>query len=375
MIVPTLSLLLSLTGAAPADSVPKRVSLLPLPLLYYSPETRLGYGAALTATFRFKRDSVLFGQKPVRRKPVRPSQISFGAAYTQNQQVLLFVPFQIFYDHNRYLFVGEAGYYRYSYYFFGVGQRDIPRELYKVNYPRIRLNAFRRIAGNGESGSGQLYAGLRYQYEDYRVITTATDGLLATGTVPGGLGSRLSGGGLGLFYDSRDQLFFPRRGVVADLTGLLRNRARASDPTGQSTTFDRYSADVSSYHTLSTHTVLAFNYFASFTAGTAPFNAMSLLGGTKRMRGYYEGRFRDKNAALVQAELRFDVYKRLGAAVFGAVGVLGDDNRLLRTDDPKGAYGAGLRFTVNRRDHINIRVDYGLGNNSSGLYVTVGEAF
>ena len=375
MIVPTLSLLLSLTGISPADTVTKRASLLPLPLLYYSPETRLGYGAALTATFRFRHDSVPTGSMPGRRMSRRPSQVSVGAAYTQNQQVLLFVPFQVFYDHNRYLFVGEAGYYRYSYYFFGVGQRDIPRELYKVNYPRIRLNAFRRIAGNGELGSGQLYAGLRYQYEDYRVTAAQPDGLLATGTVPGGLGSRLSGGGLGVFYDSRDQLFFPRRGVVADLTGLLHNRARASDPTGQSTTFDRYSADVSSYHTLNTHTVLAVNYFASFTAGTAPFNAMSLLGGTKRMRGYYEGRFRDKNAALVQAELRFDVYKRLGAAVFGAVGVLGDDNRLLRTDDPKGAYGAGLRFTVNRRDHINIRVDYGVGNNSSGLYVTVGEAF
>ncbi len=93
------------------------------------------------------------------------------------------------------------------------------------------------------------------------------------------------------------------------------------------------------------------------------------------MRGYYEGRFRDQNVALLQSEVRFDLYKRLGGVVFGAVGVLGDNQMLLRPDDPKVAYGAGLRFTVNRRDHLNIRLDYGIGRQSSGLYLTIGEAF
>ena len=376
----TVSLLLGLAGPPmPADSVPQRVSLLPLPLIYYTPETRLAYGAALTATFRFNRDldALRLSHKTADSVLVRPSQITFGVAYTQNQQLLFYLPFQLFYTapahrRNRYFFTGEAGYYRYSYYFFGVGQREVPRELYGVDYPRIRLNAFRQIA---DLNRGKLYAGLRYQYEAYRVTATEATGLLTTGAVPGGRGSRLSGGGLGLFYDSRDQVFFPRRGVVADLTGLLRNRATALNPAEAATTFDRYAADVSSYHALGVHTVLAVNYFASFTAGVAPFNAMSLLGGTKRMRGYYEGRYRDKNAALLQTELRFDIYKRLGAVVFGAVGILGDDRQLLRTNDPKGAYGAGLRFTVNRRDHLNIRVDYGFGNQSSGLYITIGEAF
>lgn len=55
---------------------------------------------------------------------------------------------------------------------------------------------------------------------------------------------------------------------------------------------------------------------------TAPFNALSLLGGSRRLRGYYEGRYRDQNSALVQAELRVDVFKRLGAVVFGGVGAL-----------------------------------------------------
>jgi len=134
-------------------------------------------------------------------------------------------------------------------------------------------------------------------------------------------------------------------------------------------------ADVSSYHRLHPHAILAFNYFLSFTHGTTPFNALSLLGGTRRMRGYYEGRYRDQNAGLLQSELRFDVYKRLGAVVFGSVGALGDGRDFLHLREPKGTYGTGLRFTINRRDHLNLRLDYGLGQQSSGFYLTIGEAF
>ncbi|QIX62483.1 BamA/TamA family outer membrane protein [Hymenobacter sp. BT18] len=355
---------LSGAGTSP-DSLPKRVSVFPLPVVYYTPETRLAFGAAATATLRFRRDT---GDTTA-----RPSQLTFGVAYTQNRQLLVYLPFQVFYDHNRYYAYGEAGYYRYTYYFFGVGERAVPRELYGVNFPRIRMNAFRRIVPGWRCG--KLYAGLRYQYEDYRVTRVVADGELASGRVPGGRGSRLTGGGLGLFFDARDRVFFPTKGVVADLAYLHRNRATGAGAAGETIRFSRLSADVSSYHRLAPRTVLALNYFVSYTAGTAPFNALSLLGGTRRLRGYYEGRYRDQNAAVLQSELRLPVYRRLGAVVFGGVGALGDERQLLRLNAPKAAYGAGLRFTVNRRDHLNLRVDYGLGRHSSGLYITIGEAF
>jgi len=361
-----LSVLLGLAGLAPADTIPpKHLALIPVPIVYYTPETRLAYGAAATATVRFRRDDGFAA--------ARPSQLTLAVAYTQNQQLLLYLPFQIFYDQARYYASGEAGYYRYNYYFYGAGQREVPRELYGVNFPRVRVNAFRRVGAG--LGPGKLYAGLRYQYEDYRVSSTTAGGLLAGGTVPGGRGSRLSGGGLGLFYDSRDNVFFPRRGVVADLSFFIRNQAVGAGLAGETTRFDRYVADVSQYHALRPHAVLAVNYYASFIVGTAPFNALSLLGGSRRLRGYYEGRYRDQKAALLQTELRLDVYKRLGAVVFGGVGTLGDGQTLLRLADPKGAYGAGLRFVANQRDHLNVRLDYGLGQQSSGFYLTVGEAF
>jgi outer membrane protein assembly factor BamA len=268
------------------------------------------------------------------------------------------------------------GYYRYNYYYFGQGQHDVPAELYGVNFPRVRVNVFRRISKVNPRKPGRgLYAGLRYQYEHYDVTSVVANGELTTGSVPGSSGSLLSGAGTGLFYDSRDNVFYPNRGVVADLSFLSHGQA-----VGSQVRFDRYVADISTYHPLGNRAILALNYVLSLTGGgTAPFNALSLLGGTKRGRGFYEGRYRDENAALLQAELRLRVWRRLGAVAFGSVGTLGNRRDFLRLNDPKAAYGAGLRFRVNR-DLLNIRLDYGRGIpyaslGSSGVYLTIGEAF
>lgn len=349
------------------DSSRKQVSLFPFPVIYYTPETRFAYGAVVSATFRFTRDFARLKTDTIssginRSDVPRPSNVQLIAAYTQNKQVLLFMPFQVFYDRNKYYVYGEAGYYKYTYNFYGVGQRDVPPENYGVNYPRIRLNVLRRI----RSG---LYAGLRGEYENYAITRVDPDGLLATGTVPGGAGGRMAGAGLGLFYDTRDVVFYPTKGVVADLTYLGHSRAIGSD-----FRYNRYVVDVSSYHKLHCRAIVALNYVVSMTGGVAPFSALSLVGSGKRLRGYYEGRFRDDNLALLQAEARIGVWKRLSAVVFSGVGILGNDRRLLRADDPKVAYGAGLRVRINN-DGLNIRADYGFGKQSTGLYLTLGEAF
>ncbi len=358
--------------AQPADSipkagVPKAFSLFPIPVVYYTPETRFAYGVALSATFRFGRDYQLVSHDTawaVQNSPSqpRPSNIQLIGAYTQNKQLLMFVPFQVFYDRNLYYFYGEAGYYKYSYNFFGVGEREVPAENYSVNFPRIRLNAFRRVRPN-------VYAGLRYEYERYDVTKVDPDGLLATGTVPGGLGSLISGVGVGLLYDTRDNVFYPSKGVFADFSYLGHGSG-----TGSAFSYNRYVADISSYQSLNDRVILAVNYFVSLTGGTAPFNAMSALGSGKKLRGYYEARFRDENAALLQTELRVNVWKRLSAVVFGGIGVLGDSQQLFRFNALKAAGGAGLRVRIND-DKLNIRADYGIGNGSTGLYLTIGEAF
>ena len=339
---------------APAqEKASKRVKIIPFPVVYYTPETRLAFGAALTATVRFKNDSVW----------AKPSQITVGAVYTQNKQSLVYLPFQVFYGNNQYYAYGEVGLYRYNYFYFGVGQQNLEKELYGVDYPRVKLNFFRQVRPN-------LYVGLRYQFEQYNITETETNGQFQQKKVPGGLNSRTSGVGLGLFLDKRDAVFFPTRGYVLDVI-YLNN----SNFWGGNVGFDRLGFDFSTYRLLGKKTVLAGNLFTNFTLGNAPFNMLTELGGPKKMRGYYQGRFRDDNAVLTQAELRFPIYGRLGGVVQGAAAVLGNQGDFIRWNDPKFSYGTGLRFVANRRDHLNVRLDYAIGSDGGNVYFTIGEAF
>ncbi|AEI47206.1 BamA/TamA family outer membrane protein [Runella slithyformis] len=331
----------------------KRLSILPFPAVYYSPETRWAYGAALTATFRFKNDSV----------HARPSQMSVGIVFTQEKQSLYYLPFRLFLKNAGYYLNGELGFYKYNYYYFGIGNQPVPKELFGVDFPRIRLNFFKKIYPH-------LYVGVRYQYEDYRITQTTPNGEFANGRVPGTPRSLTSGVGAGIFYDTRDVVFFPSKGIVADIAFF--NNAPFW---GANVLFNRLSADVSGYVSPRQKMVLAGNIFSSFTWGNAPFNMLSELGGGKLMRGYYQGRLRDDNALLAQGEVRFDLFKRLGGVVFGSTAVLGNQKDILRWRAPAFACGTGIRFTANRRDHLNIRFDYAIGHDGGNFYFTVGEAF
>jgi len=98
------------------------------------------------------------------------------------------------------------------------------------------------------------------------------------------------------------------------------------------------------------------------------------VGGQNVLRGYYEGRYRDNLMAVVQAEYRFPVWKRLGATVFGGVGNVSSRFDNFAVGDLKYAGGAGLRFRVSP-EGVNLRLDYAVTPNSSGTYITIQEAF
>jgi hypothetical protein len=94
------------------DSIPpKRSRLIGLPIVFLSPETSWSFGVAGVYTFKLPEESDIS----------RPSQIQLGAAYTLEDQILFYLPFQVFYKDRKYNFYGELGYYRYNYFYFGNG--------------------------------------------------------------------------------------------------------------------------------------------------------------------------------------------------------------------------------------------------------------
>jgi outer membrane protein assembly factor BamA len=326
-----------------------------LPLAFYSPDTRWGGGGGALLTFNFPRDSV----------GARRSSITLGAVYTQLNQLLLYAPFQLFPNNQRWWIGGELGYYRYVYNFFGIGN-DIPEdyiEKYDATFPRFRLNLSRKIAPG-------LFLGPRWAFDRFVFSRLQANGLLASGSITGSRGGRVSGLGLGINYDTRNLLFFPSKGWLIDAAVYAEWPGIGSD-----FRYQRLSIDVARYLPMGARAVLALNGAVVFSPGNPPFHQMPLIGGTRRMRGYFEGKYRDKHLLLLQAEWRQPIKGRLGAVLFGGLAQVYADASALVWRHTRCNFGTGLRVALDNAQKINLRADYGIGYRSSGFYLTLGEAF
>jgi hypothetical protein len=334
-----------------------RVSRLVLPIVYYTPETRWAAGAAGLYAFRIRgaQDSL------------RPSQIQPGVAVTQERQVLLYLPYRLWWGRRGYTAFGEWGYYRYTYAYFGIGPDTAgrTRETYDVTFPRVRVQGLRQVWPG-------WYLGGLVSGDWYKMRSVTPGGHLAdpVRAVPGRQGGAVTSLGLIVVYDTRDQLFFPARGWY--LEGRWQAGGRV---TGSDYRFRRMTLDLSGYRRVVRGHVLAANVYADLAGGEVPFQAMGLLGGSRRMRGYFEGSFRDKVLLTVQAEYRIPLFWRIGGDVFGALGTVAPRPGAVSAAQVRGSGGAGLRLTLDKAQHINIRLDYGWGRDTQGVYLTVGEAF
>ena len=352
-----LLLLFSVPAYAQPDSTKtkKRVKVYGVPLLFYTPETRFGFGASGICLFNFKKDSLRSAR----------SSVNLGFTYTQNRQVLFFLPYNLFLNNRSYHVYGEFAYNRYFYNFYGVGNDNPPDfyERYGIEFPRMRLTLLKRIAKG-------FYIGPRYAYDRYSLFDLDTNGLLYRGNIVGSGGGTISGAGLVTLIDTRDDIFYPSKGMWAELV-LYRN----DKIMGGTINYSRIAFDFSTYFKIRRHTILAFNAYTIYSNTNLPFFQMASMGGLKKMRGFYEGRYRDNNLLVFQAEYRRHLFWMLGFTLFADVGQVAHRYNSFNKRDWRYTYGAGLRLKLDNNQKINLRIDVAVGNKKLLPYFTIGEAF
>jgi hypothetical protein len=76
-----------------------------------------------------------------------------------------------------------------------------------------------------------------------------------------------------------------------------------------------------------------------------------------------------------QAEYRLEWKKRLGFVAFGGVGGVARSWTNFRSDGLLPGGGVGLRFKLDKKNHINYRIDVGVGREGRTISIGVGEAF
>ena len=100
---------------------------------------------------------------------------------------------------------------------------------------------------------------------------------------------------------------------------------------------------------------------------------MPKLGGSFRMRGYYEGQYRDRNVGEIQVELRQHVWKRNGVVFWVGAGNVFHNFDSFRWSHTLPNYGLGYRWEFKKR--VNVRLDYGFGKGQTGFLFNINEAF
>ena len=177
------------------------------------------------------------------------------------------------------------------------------------------------------------------------------------------------GVGVSLVYDNRDNLTNPHRGIYLNLKQMFRPEFMGNDY-AFSTTHFRFDA----YQRLSKGTILAEDFGANLNFGNPSWGMMAELGGTSSMRGYYEGRYRDKHSLESTVELRQHVWKRNGIVVWAGAGTVFPQFSALRSRQILPNAGVGYRWEFKK--NVNVRLDYGFGKSGqSGFLFNINEAF
>ena len=174
--------------------------------------------------------------------------------------------------------------------------------------------------------------------------------------------------GLRLQYDLRDNFTAPKRGLLLEVTQLFYPEFLGNS----SNAFSSTEAGFSMYVPVWRDGIVAGRIHGLFTYGSTPWDMMAYIGG-KNMRGYYEGRYRDKNEIDLTLELRQHVWRRSGIVVWSGVATVFPRFGEIRFKHFLPDFGFGYRWEFKKNS--NVRIDIGFGKHSTGFMFGLNEAF
>tara|TARA_B100000963_G_scaffold239590_1_gene209579 strand:- start:890 stop:2029 length:1140 start_codon:yes stop_codon:yes gene_type:complete len=341
-------------GEEEDSTAPKLIN---YPTLAFAPETSWEIGISSLFVYSANRD--------LRN---RLSEIKSFAFFTLENQYGLWLDHAVYSDGDRWFFYGKARYQSFPLFYYGIG-RNSPAEVQSVIEGEYLIFRERIMRETRRS----LYFGLEFDYQS--LVGVEYSNMVQGFDVPeiGNKGSKNLGLGFGLIYNNIYNAMNPRKGVYSEWGFLAYNSFVGSD-----FNFTSYISDTRLYKSCSKNKVLAFQVYSQLTRGNPPFNMLALMGGESLMRGYYLGRYRDKNLLAGQLEYRilpFSFSKRLGASVFMAMGQVFGEDHSFGWQHFLPAGGAGLRFLIFPEKDIYTRLDMAFTTEGNGIYFFIGEAF
>lgn len=378
-----------------ATRLTKRVDV--LPAISYSPETKLTLGVIGYYYLDLAREDMA----------TRISNINFLAVVTTAKQIAIETEWDLFTDGNKWRFRGQAFYNKYPDRNYGLGNSantliaEVDNDLNVDTFNYLRFNSDRILFAPAflRKVKDNIYIGLRTDMEylfneeitprEYYFLNE--DSSTIQDLPVAGL---RSGAGVQFIFDTRTHVLNPIDGFFVEATSTLYTNWLGSDFKFSTHTIDlrKYINPVSN-HTLALRMVQNWR----FSEEGIPIRALSRVGGTRFIRGYFKGTYQDYHLTAFELEYRlpfwseenvepnfWKMWKRLGVVVFGSASQVYGKESSFGFSRFHYTAGAGLRILFNRRSRANLRIDYafglaphsnGPGQKQTGLYFRLAEAF
>ncbi len=325
------------------------------PFIFYTPETSLAFGAGGVVSFKL---SDKFGSKP--------SNVTASGFYSINNQYDFTLIPEVYFSEDKFKVWFKFNYGKIFDRFYGVGNSS--PEIENDRY--FQENFIFNLKLLTKAFSEELKLGIIYEYRYMNVADKLGNPFLESGLLPGSDGGTTSGLGFVATFDTRDNIFYPHSGGYYEFSITSFQKKIGSD-----FNYNKYVFDFRRFIELSKRHILALQAYMMIETAAPPFYDLALLGGDKLMRGYINGRYRDRNYYVLQAEYRMPLIWKFRLVFFGGVGDVSQNISTFTISTVKPTYGAGVRFRLDELEKLDLRLDVGFGKGTHGFYFSINQAF
>lgn len=331
------------------------------PVVSFSPETSLALGAGAKYLFKFRGSG----------DETRTSNMPLSLRYTLNNQFILFSGFEIFTNQEKWVIAGNLRFQNFPQLYYGIGHDTSKKNEERYDFVQALFEPIFL-----KQTIKHLYVGAGIRINHIFNVETKASGLLETTKPFGYNGTTSVGTELAVLYDSRNNILNAKEGWFLEFTYGVYEKAMGSSQSFKLTRFDiRHFISLSKKNN-GYGDILGFQFKGHFSSGDVPISELASFGGDKILRGYRKGRYLENHLLATQVEYRKNFKgTRWGAVAFLGTGGVADEIKNFQIKNFRPSYGIGLRFMLDKEENLNLRADWGIGDEKSNLYLNLSEAF
>lgn len=389
-----LFLFLNISQISAQQDTIRKIGFSGIPIVASSPETGFKYGAFGQVSFDLYKNNT----------ESRASQFKIGATHSVKNQFSIDTDFFLFGRDESYFIIGTVDYKNWFDRHYGLGN-DAGNQIIEhrfdenattdtLNYLNYGLNIFiTQVSYNKKIRKG-LFVGAILDYYSSNKFSISADSteIQNNEIIANDMVGQYLGLGFNVMYDTRDNINNPSKGAFVQLSNVNYRKWLGGD-----FEFYTFNLDARKYFNVVKDQTFAIRMLLASTISdeAIPYSGYQRLGGSKLLRGYFDGTYLDKNVVAFDAEYRlplfqdegapvYKIWKHLGIVGFVSAGQVFEDAADFGLSEFRFSAGGGLRILLNKEQRTNIRLDYGIGfqenaagvgRKQRGFYITVNEAF